>query len=200
VKPKTTITPPQAGFQIPNSNTWQKSKSRIMKHNTHRTVHFREVHQFRQQWLWVLLLLTLFSLVIIFGYGMIRQLVFGQTWGDRPLSDSALAITGTIMILFVGSITYLFYALKLITEVRENGLYIQFFPLSQKIIPFDIIKRYEARTYRPIREYSGWGIKYGRREKAYNVSGNSGVQLEFFKENVCLSVHRNQKSSQTQLT
>jgi hypothetical protein len=28
-------------------------------------------------------------------------------------------------------------------------------------------------------EYGGWGIKYGKMGKAYNVSGNRGVQLEF---------------------
>jgi TATA-box binding protein (TBP) (component of TFIID and TFIIIB) len=28
-------------------------------------------------------------------------------------------------------------------------------------------------------EYGGWGIKYGRKGKAYNVSGNRGVQLVF---------------------
>jgi hypothetical protein len=36
-----------------------------------------------------------------------------------------------------------------------------------------------VRTYRPIRDYGGWGIRYGRNGKAYNVSGNRGVMLEF---------------------
>ena len=34
------------------------------------------------------------------------------------------------------------------------------------------------RTYNPIREYGGWGIRYGLKSKAYNVHGNHGVQLE----------------------
>ena len=39
--------------------------------------------------------------------------------------------------------------------------------------------RWEARTYRPILEYGGWGIRYTMgRGWAYNVSGNQGVQLE----------------------
>ena len=35
------------------------------------------------------------------------------------------------------------------------------------------------RTYSPITEYGGWGIKWGSGGKAYNVSGNRGVQQEF---------------------
>ena len=37
---------------------------------------------------------------------------------------------------------------------------------------------YAARVYRPIREYGGWGIRYGKNGKAYNISGDRGVQLE----------------------
>ncbi len=29
-----------------------------------------------------------------------------------------------------------------------------------------------------LREYGGWGVKYGRAGKAYNVSGNRSVQLK----------------------
>ena len=44
----------------------------------------------------------------------------------------------------------------------------------------DDLSEYYARTYRPIWEYGGWGIRcsFGK-GKAYNVSGNKGVQLVF---------------------
>ncbi len=32
--------------------------------------------------------------------------------------------------------------------------------------------------YRPILEYGGWGIRYGLRGRAYNVSGNRGLRVE----------------------
>jgi hypothetical protein len=60
-------------------------------------------------------------------------------------------------------------------------VYVRFFPWRAKLIPFRDINRCEVRTYRPIREYGGWGIRYGRNGKAYNVSGDRGVQLEFIK-------------------
>ena len=74
-----------------------------------------------------------------------------------------------------------FYKLKLITNVRQDGIYIKFAPIhfSFKKIQLDNLKRHYVRTYNPIREYGGWGIKYGKMGKVYNVSGNRGVQLEF---------------------
>jgi hypothetical protein len=77
-------------------------------------------------------------------------------------------------------ILYIFYILRLETEVRYDGLYVRFYPLTSKTINFTEIVYCEARTYHPIKEYGGWGIRYGwKRGKAYNVSGNRGVQLEF---------------------
>ena len=141
-------------------------------------VYFREIQKFNQRWLWILLLGSSVFVVTFFGYGMIKQIVFGQMWGSRPMSNIALAIVGPGIMLFTLGFTYLFYSLKLITEVRNDGLYIRFFPLSHRIIPFENIKYCEVRTYRPIKEYGGWGIRYGRKGKAYNVSGNRGVQLK----------------------
>jgi hypothetical protein len=40
-----------------------------------------------------------------------------------------------------------------------------------------MIEKYEVITYDPILDYGGWGIKYNRHGKAYNVSGNKGLQL-----------------------
>ncbi len=144
-------------------------------------VHFHEIQQFRQWMLWILLFLIDLFFIIPFGYGMFKQLFLGQAWGSKPMSDTALTIVGSISILFVLSLTYLFYVLKLITEVRNDGLYIRFSPLFHQIIPFDDIKKCEVRQYSPIKEYGGWGIKWGRKGKVYNVSGNRGVQLKLLK-------------------
>jgi hypothetical protein len=32
--------------------------------------------------------------------------------------------------------------------------------------------------YSSLRDYGGWGIRYGSKGKAYNVSGSRGVRLE----------------------
>jgi hypothetical protein len=74
----------------------------------------------------------------------------------------------------------LMYVINLTTEVRSDGFYVRFFPLhlsSIRITPQEI-KGFEACTYSPLGDYGGWGIRFGRKGKAYNISGNRGVQLE----------------------
>lgn len=144
-------------------------------------VTFREVQKFRQRFLWILLLITDLLTLIFFGYGMFKQLILGQAWGSRPMPDSGLIIVGLSTILLLSILTYAFYRMQLVTEVRNDGLSISFLPLRTQLIPYSHIKTCKALTYHPIREYGGWGIRYGRKGKAYNVSGNRGVQLEFIQ-------------------
>ena len=50
------------------------------------------------------------------------------------------------------------------------------------MIGFDSVRKAETWTYSPLKDYGGWGIRYGRNEKAYNVSGNKGVMLTLTDE------------------
>ena len=71
------------------------------------------------------------------------------------------------------------YTMGLDTQVRESGVFIRFWPFHRKwvVFGFDSIQKAEASTYSPLKDYGGWGIRYGSRGKAYNVSGNKGVLL-----------------------
>ena len=78
------------------------------------------------------------------------------------------------------AITAMFLLLKLETEVRTDGLYVRYLPFHIHFKRFgrEDLSEYYARRYKPIMEYGGWGIRYSLRNgKAYNVSGNRGVQL-----------------------
>ena len=68
--------------------------------------------------------------------------------------------------------------MKLITEIKKDGIQITFTPFTNFIIPFNKIRSYKIRKYRPILEYGGWGIRFNRTGKAYTVSGKIGLQIE----------------------
>lgn len=138
------------------------------------TVFFREEQHFNQWWLWLLVLI----LTAIVWYGAIQQLIFGKAFGNNPSSDTGMSI---ILVLFGILLPLFMYSLKLITEVRQDGLYVRFYPLhlSFRYYPYQSINSYKVRDYSPLKEYGGWGIRYGWKGMAYNVSGNRGVQLEF---------------------
>ncbi len=135
---------------------------------------YREVQRFRQLLLW-LFLAAVFALN---AYAVVQQLMLGEPFGNNPASDTVLIIIAVAVGL---GFPVFFFTMNLTTEVRTDGLYYRFFPFHfsfRRIAPEDLTK-YELRTYSPLREYGGWGIRYGTRGKAYNVGGNRGVQLEF---------------------
>jgi hypothetical protein len=47
------------------------------------------------------------------------------------------------------------------------------------VIPLSEIGSVQAVTYRPLREFGGWGIRWGwKGSRAYSIAGNRGVELE----------------------
>jgi len=118
---------------------------------------FEENQKFTQWWLWVILL----SFPII---------SFG------PFDENAI----NIYYIIIGfAIPFLFYLFELRLKVNAEGLHFQFFPfhLKSHIIKLEDIEKFKALEYSPLKEYGGWGIKYGFKGKAYNVSGNKGVKI-----------------------
>jgi len=134
---------------------------------------FREDQKFNQIWV----LIVVFIPVVLAWYAAIQQLFLDKPFGTNPAPDSVLWI---IWAVFGIAFPLFFFSVKLSTEVRHDGIYIRFFPFHREFrtLPFEAIKKYEVRDYSPFREYGGYGIRYGRSGKAYNVSGKRGIQLE----------------------
>ena len=78
-----------------------------------------------------------------------------------------------------------FWQMKLVTRIAEEGIYVRFTPFhfKEKFYPWDSLSACYVRTYSPLMEYGGWGIKYGfgGQGLVYNVSGDIGLQLKFKK-------------------
>ena len=100
----------------------------------------------------------------------------GNPVGDNPISDDGLI---WFAVLIGVGLPILFYNIRLKIRVSEKGLHYQFFPihLKERIIPFVDIESFKARKYSPLKEFGGWGIRFGFEGKAYNVSGEEGLQL-----------------------
>ena len=122
--------------------------------NTASQVLFREVQRFRQPWLWAIAILSCVAPAAVFGCGIVTQLVFGTSFGDKPTSDGALVVVGCLVVAFGFGIAALFWTLQLITEVRREGLYVRLFPLHRTFKPISLenLRSCEPRTYRPLRE------------------------------------------------
>jgi len=118
---------------------------------------FKENQKFTQWWLWVILLS--FPIMSV-----------------GPFDENEINVYHVLIGL---AIPLLFYLIELRIKVNEDGLHYQFFPFHIKshTIKLEDIEKFKAIEYSPLKEYGGWGIKYGFKGKAYNVSGNKGVKV-----------------------
>lgn len=127
---------------------------------------FGENQRFSQWWLWLLLMVVISNLV--------REFINGTAEEKDALFFSALTLTLT---------SVLFGIMKLETTIDINGISVRFFPFhfKKKHFNWDQLENCYLRSYNPIMEYGGWGIRktFSGKGTAYNVKGKVGLQLVF---------------------
>ncbi len=143
---------------------------------------FTETQKFDQLWLWLLLIPSGLLPVVIFGAGLYVQLVKGQSFGNNPMSDQGLILAFILTLLLCLGLLLLFALTRLQTRVDKNSIELRFFPLLRKkrIISWNEVERFEVVKYNPVRDYGGWGLRFGKGGKAYNVRGDHGLKLWFY--------------------
>lgn len=132
---------------------------------------FKEEQRFTQTWLVVILAIS-----VIVSVASISQKYFDE---NATISTNRYVISLVTIIISLSTIFFF----KLTTRIDEKGIHYQFFPFHFKlrIINWNEVSKAYVRTYNPILDYGGWGLK-GRwskpKGKAINVSGDVGIQLE----------------------
>lgn len=142
---------------------------------------FYETQIFRQKWLMFLMIIVNTVVLTVFLYSIVQQVILGKPWGNSPVSNTVLIAIGCVSVFSCLAISYLIWTTKLTTEVNDTGVHIRFYPFLQRHVHFDSITDCQEKRYNPILEYGGWGLRFGLKSNAYNVSGNKGVFLEFKK-------------------
>ncbi|WP_297798579.1 hypothetical protein [uncultured Eudoraea sp.] len=131
-------------------------------------VFFKEEQKFTQWWLWLILI----GVGLLPIYGMYKQLILGEQFGDNPMSDPGLIIFA----VFVFGIIALFWFMQLKTRIDEREIRINFFPFVHKNVKWNDIKSAKIVNYGFV---GGWGIhlwtQYGT---VYNIKGNKGLAIE----------------------
>lgn len=77
---------------------------------------------------------------------------------------------------------------QLITQIREDGIYVRFPPYQFSFTRYDwdSIREIHIRKFNPLKEY-GYGVRLGPNGRAYTVPGDTGIQL-IFKDNTSLII------------
>ncbi|WP_299155470.1 hypothetical protein [uncultured Christiangramia sp.] len=125
---------------------------------------FKENQRFRQWWLIILLI----TIIIASALPLFSEISINKV---RLKSLIAPIISLVIFILI--------FILNLETRINSKGISAGFEPLPffRRNYNWDEIQECYVRTYAPVSEYGGWGIRGFGRAKAYNVSGNKGIQI-----------------------
>ncbi|WP_298778974.1 hypothetical protein [uncultured Polaribacter sp.] len=133
---------------------------------------FKEEQRFTHLWLIVLMTVSLIVPIAIITKEYMQENASMST------NEFILTMNG---ILASASIIFFF---KLKTRIDEKGIHYQFFPFhfSLKTITWSEITTANVRTYDPIGEFGGWGLKGGflwkkSKGKAITISGDIGIQL-----------------------
>ena len=123
---------------------------------------FKEIQKFDSLWFFVILAMV--SVVNYFIYVQGREAELTSI----VVSYGAVVIAGLIFVFF-----------RLQTEIDSFNVKFRFFPfhIHWQEIPWSDITHAEVRTYRPIMEYGGWGLRFGKNGKAYTTKGKTGLQL-----------------------
>jgi hypothetical protein len=106
---------------------------------------------------------------------LIWQVVLGHPWGKQPLSN-ANVVGWTV---FIWVIYFRLITVHLVIEVSDRELLVGLHGLWRpRRVPLGEIQAVETVTFDPERDYGGYGIRSGRKGKAYLASGNRGVRLK----------------------
>ena len=113
----------------------------------------------------------------IFVSGLFVQLVLQQPFGSKPLSNGGHVLGLLFALLFSG----FFESMKLETVITRQSVSVRFFPfiIKWRVFRWDQMQQVSVRTYEPLFEYGGWGVKGFGDNLALNVAGNEGLQLVY---------------------
>ena len=133
---------------------------------------FTESQKFRQWYVWLAVAIA----PIIFVWALLQQVVLGVPFGTHPSGNVVLIL---LAIVFGIAFPFFLYRMGLDVQLSNEAIHMRFWPfhLKPRTFYFSDIDNAEPVTYSPLKDYGGWGIRYGAKGKAYNVSGKQGVVI-----------------------
>jgi hypothetical protein len=139
---------------------------------------FAEEQKFAPGWVFLALVVTL-PVLVLQGVATYQQFVMRRPWGNNPASDRGLLLADALVVLVCGGVAWLVASIRLTVRVSRELLDVHFFPVRHKRIPVGDIAGAFVRSFSPLGEYGGWGLRLSLRGNGwgYFLRGDRGVQL-----------------------
>jgi len=94
---------------------------------------FREIQRFRSTIFMYIVSFFFLFILFIFGYGIITQLVFHKPFGNNPMPDAGLIITGGFTIIIATTLFLIFFLGNLEIIITPEGLFYKYFPFISNL-------------------------------------------------------------------
>ncbi len=152
---------------------------------------FKESQRFTQWWVWAVLFISDIIIFTVIMYAIIEQLIWGNQWGNEPMSDFGLALFSFIILTATVVANWILVSSHLESEIRNGAIYYRFKPFiwSWKKISKESIKNYEVGAFNQFLTFRGIGY---RRTLANGVGliikGNKGLKLQYGSKNKKLTI------------
>lgn len=157
---------------------------------------FTEQQPFRNSFFIFPVIVVSLGLIAVFGFGLYTQIIVGKPFGTNPMSNTGLIVATILVSLVAATITMLFLIMRLDTQIDRNTISFRFLPFhrSWRTIHLKEIAEMKVVTYNPVGDYGGWGIRSGRKGRAYNVKGNKGLLISLKSgKTILLGTQQDQK-------
>jgi len=137
---------------------------------------FEEKQRYTQWWLWLIIGANAVIVIAIFSHALYKQLILGEPWGDKPMSDDGLISISLFVISAMVIMLLVFFNSVLEVVVDKASVSYRYVPLLRKWkrIEREDIQRYEVKKY----FLRGYGVKRDfHGNKTINVKGHIGIEL-----------------------
>lgn len=128
---------------------------------------------------WTTIVPSSLFLIVYPAYSLYKLISESVNINDDSVSADTMMLIGPLMIAVGMAMLWMYYAARLETIVTNEAVYYRFYPFNMdyNIKTPEQIKSFEMVKYNPLIDYGGWGIRYNEKGKAFNVSGDKGVQF-----------------------
>ena len=134
---------------------------------------FEESQRFSQK----LFQIIVFFISCIFVYAFFQQVLFGNPFGNKPMSDKGIMAA----LIFLSIFNLLFYSMKLVTTIDKDSISVRFYPFHffPKRFEWNQLQDVIVREYNPLKEYGGWGLRGFGKKSTMTATGNWLVEVVF---------------------
>ena len=112
---------------------------------------------------------------VLFFVIFISTLAFNMSFNAAGAEPNIGPIIFHTIILILVAIAL--FGFRLETKIHNGNINIKYPILLNKDIPISEIKSVETITYRPLRDFGGWGIRYSKRGMMYSAKGKKAVKI-----------------------